>query len=162
MVVEWPNPVNHRRKFCFVAENTLGKLAKWLRILGFDTIYERTSSSAEPYDSNRIHLTRTQRVYEKRGDRSQIFIASDHYPEQLKQVVNELGITWDDVTPFTRCVRCNRPVCRVDKKVVLGKVPDYIWETQDLFCTCHRCSRIYWSGSHINQSKERIERVFRD
>jgi uncharacterized protein with PIN domain len=154
--------MNHRQKFCFVAENTLGKLAKWLRILGFDTIYERTSSSIQSYESNRIHLTRTRHIYEKRGDKSQIFITSDHYPEQLKQVVRELGITLDDVAHFSRCIRCNRPVCGIDKKTVLGKVPDYIWETQHLFWTCDRCNRIYWSGSHIGRSKERIERIFRE
>lgn len=151
-----------RRNICFVAERTLGKLTKWLRILGFDTICEGESQSTEPYDPNRIRLTRTHRVYEKRGEEPQIFITSDHYWEQVKQVTNELGIARDDVTLFTRCIRCNNPVCRIDKEAVLGKVPDYIWETQNIFWTCQRCRRIYWSGSHINQSKERIERIFRN
>ena len=154
--------MNRRRNICFVAESTLGKLAKWLRILGFDTIYEQESSSAEPCDSDRIRLTRTHHVYKKRGKKPQIFITSDRYPEQVKQVVNELGIARDDVAPFTRCIRCNDPVCQVDKEAVLGKVSDYIWETQNIFWTCRRCYRIYWSGSHISQSKERIERFFRN
>jgi uncharacterized protein with PIN domain len=154
--------MNTRQDIRFVAENTLGKLAKWLRILGFDTIYEREIVCKRSYDPKRIRLTRTQQIRHTPADTSVIFITSDHYLKQIKQVIKEVGISLDDIQPFSRCIRCNDSIWKVEKESVIGKVPDYIWETHDTFQTCPRCNRLYWPGSHISQSRERIERLFSD
>ena len=154
-----PSPEN----ICFVAENTLGKLSKWLRILGFDTIYEKRAAQPGIYEPHRIRLTRSQAVSRKRGDKYgevTIFIASDHYQEQLKEIIETLNIKKGALSPFSRCIRCNAPIQLIDKESVLGKVPDYIFETHGSFWTCRQCRRIFWPGSHHSQTMDRIKRLF--
>jgi uncharacterized protein with PIN domain len=149
--------------YCFAAERTLGKLAKWLRLLGFDTIFEAQNSSgifSDGMQSERILLTRTQKVREQYGMRQHIFIESDHVRGQIQQVIQELGVVFEDIQPFSRCLSCNVKITEIEKDAVLGQVPDYVWETHDIFQTCPECKRIYWPGSHTKRTMERIEELF--
>ena len=149
--------------FSFAADRTLGKLAKWLRILGFDTRYESGASSRaffETLESERIFLTRTEKLRKMSCEHRLVFIKSNDPVEQLKQVINEVGITNEDLRPFSRCSPCNLPIVNIHKDSVIGRVPDYIWETHDAFSRCPRCERIYWSGSHTKRCMERIEALF--
>lgn len=148
---------------CFAAEATLGKLAKWLRILGFDTLYVRHALSKETVDAreqHRILLTRTQRIRDQKTFQPLIFIRSNHPFAQLEEVVKALDLVASDIKPFSRCIRCNTQIQEVDKGAVRGKVPDYVWETHDRFQTCRQCRRIYWAGSHTRQSFEIITKLF--
>jgi len=146
----------------FVAEMTLGKLAKWLRILGFDTVYAANVTGEELIDTSRgrILLTRTRRVRNVKTAKECIFITSNHPFEQLREVVLALGIAKEDIRPYSRCIRCNASIRWVEKNAVRGKIPDYIWETQDTFHTCSHCRKIYWSGSHIQRSRDIIKSLF--
>lgn len=146
----------------FAVENTLGKLAKWLRILGFDTFYKPDLSAEELMDigTERTLLTRTARIRGKNTSRI-IFVTSDNPLEQLREVIGTLGIAQKDVRPFSRCVRCNTMIQKVDKDSIRKMVPDYIWETHDAFRSCTQCGRIYWPGSHAQRSRDIIERLFK-
>ncbi|MEW6672649.1 MAG: Mut7-C RNAse domain-containing protein [Thermodesulfobacteriota bacterium] len=149
-------------ELCFAADKTLGRLAKWLRLLGFDTLYEpgfqaEDSSGLEP---NRILLTRGAPDRRNRRDNPCIVIRSDHYRDQLAEVVRALGLTSASIRPFSRCIRCNSAIMPAGKEGLQGKVPDYIWETHDAFKICQGCQRIYWPGSHIERSLERIGCLF--
>ena len=146
----------------FIAEMTLGKLAKWLRILGFDTVYAANATGEKLIDTARarILLTRTKRIRNMKIAKERIFITSNHPFEQLREVVSALDIEKEDIRPFSRCIKCNTSIRRVEKNAVRGKVPDYIWETQNTFHTCGHCRRIYWSGSHIQRSRDIIQRLF--
>lgn len=142
----------------FAAEKTLGKLAKWLRILGFDTIYDPDIKN--PAESGRILLTRTKRIkYEYTTDKL-IFIKSDKPFNQLKEVIKALGIVNEDIKTFTRCIRCNTKIRMINKNSIRSVVPDYVWENQDSFKTCIKCKRIYWQGSHTKRSMEIIKKLF--
>jgi uncharacterized protein with PIN domain len=155
--------MNSKSEICFTAEPTLGKLAKWLRILGFDTSYEPDFSAENVVDSGRkkrILLTRTERVRNGNLPQEFIFITSNNPFEQLKEVIHTLGIVYRDTLPFSRCIRCNTSIQPVDKDSVRGNVPDFIWETCDIFQTCGRCRRIYWPGSHTERSHDIIMRLF--
>ena len=145
----------------FVAERTLGKLAKWLRILGFDTVYAANVTGEELINTakNRILLTRTKRIWNMIIAKEGIFITSNYPFEQLREVILALGIEKEDIRPFSRCIRCNASIRLIEKNAVRGKVPDYIWETQNTFHTCGHCRRIYWSGSHIQRSRDIIKRL---
>ena len=150
--------------YCFAADRTLGKLVKWMRILGFDTICELEISSKSFFDNledTRILLTRTKKIQEKFSTYRTVFITSNFLVEQLKQVVNQIGINLADTRPFSRCIHCNLPIGEVNKDDVYGLVPDYIWETQETFNRCGHCERIYWPGSHAENSKEVIKRIFK-
>ncbi|MFC1856648.1 Mut7-C RNAse domain-containing protein [Thermodesulfobacteriota bacterium] len=155
--------MNHKPKIKFAAEKTLGKLTKWLRLLGFDTVYEQDTSYEmfrEALKSGYIFLTRTTRFRDAHLLPKVIFINSDLYADQLKEVILALGISRSDLALFSRCLSCNLPIKKVDKNAMYGKVPDYIWETHDSFQICTRCGRVYWPGSHTEQSQERIDRLF--
>jgi uncharacterized protein with PIN domain len=145
----------------FTAEMTLGKLSKWLRILGFDTVYAANVTGEKLIDTakGRILLTRTKRVRNMKIAKERIFITSNHPFEQLREVVLAVGIANEDTRPFSRCIQCNALIRLVEKNAVRGKVPDYIWETRDTFHTCSHCRRIYWPGSHIQRSRDIIKRL---
>jgi uncharacterized protein with PIN domain len=148
---------------CFAAEKTLGKLAKWLRLLGFDTFYEPEITAArfiETLENDRIVLTRTQRIKKLLVSTRFIFIESDHLEKQLNQVVRELGLKVADTHPFSRCLRCNIQIVTAEKDSLWGRVPDYIFQTHDLFQKCPKCGRIYWPGSHTQRSLEKIRTLF--
>jgi len=146
----------------FAAEKTLGRLAKWLRILGFDTLYEPDLpagyfSGLEP---DRTFLTRREPCRRSRTGNPYVVIQTDHYWDQLLEVIRAVGIRAESVRPFSRCIRCNSEIMPVNKADLQGKVPDYIWETRDVFKICRGCQRVYWSGSHIERSMERIRCLF--
>ncbi len=149
--------------FYFAADRTLGKLAKWLRILGFDTTFELDVSAERFYtqlEKNRIVLTRNEKIKKKFRDDKLIFITSNHLDEQLKQVIAEIGIRPADTRPFSMCIHCNAPIVDVGLNEISGRVPDYIQETHNEFHTCLKCKRIFWPGSHTKRSMERIEHLF--
>jgi len=147
----------------FAADRTLGRLAKWLRLLGFDTVYESDVSSNRFYDNldeMRVLLTRTEKNRSRFCGHRLIFIEANDLFEQLAQVIDELAITESDIRPFTRCIECNVPIIDLPKESVFGMVPDYIWETQDDFSRCRQCERIFWRGSHTERSMDKIKRLF--
>jgi uncharacterized protein with PIN domain len=150
--------------YCFAADRTVGKLAKWLRILGFDTIFESDISNQAFYEhleDERILLTRITKIRDRSAVKKLVFIDADNVYEQLRQVIGELAITHENIRVFSICLHCNSPIVGVNKQIIYGRVPDYIWETHDEFSTCRLCDRIYWSGSHMERILEVIERLFK-
>ena len=155
--------MNSGRDICFAAEPTLGKLAKWLRLLGFDTSYDPVVSTKKNMDSGRkncILLTRTKRIRDAKLQQECIFIWSNNPFDQLREVIDTLGIIYTDTHPFSRCIRCNTRIQPVEKESVRRNVPDFIWQTCDIFKICGRCRRIYWPGSHTQRSHDIIMRLF--
>jgi uncharacterized protein with PIN domain len=143
----------------FAAEKTLGRLTKWLRLLGFDTRYESELTGKKFIDTlekDRILLTRTRRIQNRFASRKLIFVESDHLAQQLKQIFRELGLKAAQTRPFSRCLQCNVPIVAVEKASIRGRVPDYIFEIHDCFQKCPECDRIYWPGSHTRRSLEKI------
>lgn len=142
----------------FAVEKTLGKLAKWLRILGFDTIYE--SDFLDLTKGDRILLTRTKNILNDHNSDKLLFIKSDKAFEQIREVIITLGIVEEDIRPFTRCIRCNTKLTRIAKDCLRSAIPDYVWENQNSFNTCNKCEKIYWQGSHTKRSRELIKKLF--
>ena len=143
----------------FAADRTLGKLTKWMRILGFDTTFEIDASDELFYEHlpiDRIVLTRTGTIKKQFSDHRLVFVTSNYLDVQLKQVIAELGIRPADTRPFSRCIHCNIPIVDADPDDVCGFIPDYIYEIYDEFKKCIQCDRIFWPGSHTKRSLERI------
>lgn len=152
-------------KYSFAVDPSLGSLAKWLRILGFDTVYDydpgiSTRQFIALIESHRILITRTKKIQKDFASHNHVFITSNDLVEQLNQVVNRLDIKPVDIRPFSICIHCNRPIEEVNKQDVCGLVPDYIWETHDAFNRCDQCKRIYWSGSHTERVGDMIKLIF--
>jgi uncharacterized protein with PIN domain len=160
--------MNNNPYKCFTAEQPLGKLAKWLRILGFDTIYGPAAGSADLQKADnrhRIRLTRSRQsirqLSDKGGTSAVIQIRSDHVFEQLTEVIRALNLEERDLHLFSICIRCNSPISRVEKPHVMSKVPDYVYATQTAFRKCNRCGRIYWPGSHAGRTHEIVKKIFK-
>ena len=150
--------------YSFAADRTLGKLAKWLRLLGFDTVFESGCSGKRFYENiepDRILLTRIGILRKQLAESRLIFIKANDLIGQLVQTIDVLAITINDISPFSRCIVCNLAIIDVDKENVFGLVPDYIWENHDNFSMCRHCERFYWAGSHGERSREMIERLFK-
>lgn len=148
----------------FIASRELGRLAKWLRILGFDTAYFRDNNKSSfiitALRDNRIVLTRNKILLKDKALNS-LFIKSEVLEEQLKQVFADLKIEYSECKMFTRCILCNQPLGHVDKKDVVSKVPQYVYDTQEEFSRCPECSRVYWQGTHWGNVQEILEKVSR-
>lgn len=132
----------------FAVDIMLGKLAKWLRALGFDarSVPIRDEIQAVSLISvGLIPVTRREKLKDIEG---LVFIRHDHQFEQLKELVTVLGIGVEELRPFTRCSVCNAELLRIRRESAAGSVPDYILETATDFRKCPECSRVYWPGSH--------------
>ena len=135
------------REIRFLCDQNLGRLAKWLRIMGFDTTYMHSWDEdilQEALSEKRIVLTRNRKM-EKRKDH--FLIQSDHIREQLAQVGRLLDLS-SKTKWFTRCNVCNETLLCAKPYDVKDSVPEYVYTIQEKFAQCPKCSRIYWKGSH--------------
>lgn len=142
----------------FAADRMLGKLAKWLRVMGHDVIYgERLSGPGlirAARADDRLILTRDRKL-RKRQPPDYLFIESDHYREQLRQVIRECGLRPLDHA-FTRCLECDiilEPRIKADVERI---VPPYVLATQEKFSWCPKCRRIFWPGTHHERMLEEL------
>jgi uncharacterized protein with PIN domain len=135
----------------FVADVMLGRLAKWLRIAGFDVLYSNQFTDDElvavSKREERILLSRDTRLLVRKSVDRFIFLESDDVLEQIRQV---FSLTRTTSLPglLTRCLACNETLKEVPRPLVQDAVPPYVFATQSHFKTCPRCERIYWAGTH--------------
>ena len=136
----------------------LGRLATWLRLLGYDTAYPRNAADADlarlARSEERVLLTRDVELTRRRGVRC-LLIESDQVFLQVQQVLTAFRLTTQDA--FSRCTVCNNSLVEVAKESVRGSVPPYVYDTQERFCRCTKCERIYWRGTHWAQIAARLE-----
>ncbi len=135
----------------FLVTKELGRLAKWLRILGYDTAYfkeeNKSSLVIEALREERVILTRNKRFSLPKGVRF-LWIKGNLVKEQLSEVIKELNLSLDEDTMFSRCTICNEEISPISKDKVKDRVPEYVFKTQADFFICPNCQRIYWQGTH--------------
>jgi len=137
-----------------VADAMLGRLAKWLRVLGYDTLYWRGDDAGLvrlAVAERRLLLTRDTRLPPHLPPDQTLFIESDRHDKQLRQVIDRLG--WPTHTGH-RCLRCNLLLEAADKTELRGRVPEFVWHRYDQFVRCPGCLRIYWEGTHFQRMTE--------
>lgn len=146
-----------------IADAMLGALARWLRILDVDVIYDTTLDDPEIVEravaEDRVILTRDRKLVERRLARKHLLIRSEVVDEQVRQVLEELGIRPDPERLLGRCLRCNVATEPVAIEEARNRVPPWIARTQDEFRACPACGRIYWPGTHVERMKRRLERM---
>ena len=143
----------------FAVDKMLGRLATWLRIIGQDATYGGHLSGQalvrHARTEGRTILSRDGRLQGRHVNVPLLFIESDHFRDQLRQVITAFHI--DPVAnAFTRCARCNQPLVPVDKAAVARRVPPYVFATQPAFVRCPRCKRIYWPATHHQRVLQEI------
>lgn len=153
----------------FLADAMLGHLARWLRIMGYDTAWEPEGEDGalvrRALEEERILLTRDRRLAEEWRIRNVVVLDEEHPSGQLRQVVGRLGLTWREGL-FTRCSRCNEPLAALPVEEVRRRqedaerpVPERVLEKASRFRRCPSCGRVYWEGSHAERIRRRLERL---
>jgi uncharacterized protein with PIN domain len=142
----------------FLADAMLGRLCKWLRVLGWDTSYIKNKPTIDllrtAETEGRILLTRRQDI----ENASLVFMKSERLEEQLQQ----LEILFSVVTnakPFSRCIECNSELQLIDKEEVKDKVPFFTCRTQKEFYICPSCGKVFWPGSHHDAMLKKIKEL---
>jgi uncharacterized protein with PIN domain len=145
----------------FAADRMLGRLARWLRVIGQDVIYGRHLSGYGLIHAaraeNRLILTRDRGLKHKQPPEF-IFIDSDDYREQLRQVIRECGLRAGD-TLFSRCLECNAVLQLKSKDSVATLVPPYVLSTQEKLSWCAQCRRVYWPATHHQKMLEELKMI---
>ena len=139
----------------FIVDNNVGKLAKWLRIMGYDTLFFNGSNDshmiATALAEGRVILTKDTQIMKRRvvtsGRLKAILIKGDEPELQMHQVIDTLKLDCQ-FRPFALCLECNQPLVKRDKQQVKDLVPPYVFQTQNQYVECPTCHRIYWRGTH--------------
>jgi uncharacterized protein len=133
----------------FVADAMLGRLARWLRVLGYDTLYSSDADDAalvrRALADDRILLTRDVELARRRRVRV-ILISDDRVDEQLREMVRTLPLNSQEA--FSRCLNCNARLVDFDRAQARDLVPPFVFATQTRFRRCPGCGKVYWRGTH--------------
>ena len=134
----------------FAVDTMLGRLARWLRLLGYDTAYGTHLSGRTLLRTaraeTRIVLTRRRDLL-RRLELPHLYVDSDHFREQLSQVVLAFDLDVEHLL-LTRCPECNRELSAETAGTIAHRVPPYVAQTQERFRSCPRCHRVFWAGTH--------------
>ena len=149
----------------FIVDHNVGKLAKWLRMMGYDTLFFSGSDDsgmiATALAEGRVLLTRDTQIAKRRlvttGRLKAIIIGSDEPELQLEQVIGTLDLEIK-FRPFSLCQECNQPLVERSKGQVKERVPPYVFKTQDQYMECPSCHRIYWRGTHWQAMTQKLKR----
>jgi uncharacterized protein len=140
----------------FLCDRNLGRLAKWLRIMGFDTELMKVwddGAIENSLSSGRIFLTRKRSLAGRTGC---IVMESDHVRAQVSLLFRVLSLG-DRLRPFTRCSICNQQLKCAKPDDVKTRVPEYVYATQDAFGECPVCARVYWRGTHAMRFMDSLD-----
>ena len=152
-----PEPLRTPR---FVLDVHLGKLARYLRLLGFDTLYERDYADAAiaaiSVAESRIVLTRDKGLLKRKEVTRGYWLRSTQPREQLAEVVRALDLR-RSVELFTRCLVCNRTIETVDEADVRDALPAGLRGQFGRIARCPGCERLYWPGSHYDRLAELVK-----
>ncbi len=147
-----------------LCDQMLGTLAKWLRILGFDTFYANAEMSDEDLlniakGENRTIFTRDKEliIRGKKKNLNVIAIETTDLDLQLNQALKHVNI--DEKSILSRCTLCNTVLDTVEKNKVQGKVPSKVFENNEKFWFCSKCNKFYWMGSHYNEMINKIDKI---
>jgi len=148
----------------FIVDNNVGKLVKWLRMMGYDTLFFNGSDDSNmivtALANGRVILTRDTQILKRRvvasGQLKVILIQSDEPGQQMQQVINTLDFDYQ-FRPFAICLECNQPLLERSKQQVKDLVPPYVFQTQSQYMECPACHRIYWRGTHWQAMTKKLE-----
>lgn len=143
----------------FIADNMLGKLARWLRLMGYDVLYRTDYSDDDIIEKSkgRLILTRDRELFkvtENHGFEA-LLVRDTDIVGQLLQLKEEAGIELRDSPGFSRCPLCNGSIEPIEKEKIKENVPDDVND----FWACKACKKVYWEGGHWKNIKETIQEV---
>ncbi len=142
----------------FIVDCMLGKLARWLRILGFDTIFDCSLSDEELLNlarsQNRWLITRDRELAAKGG----YLLKAEGWEEGIKEVLEKFHLR-ERIRPFTRCPVCNSLLQGIGREEARLLVPPIAFSRASKFAVCPGCGRVYWDGTHLLRMKDIIDKI---
>ncbi len=146
----------------FVADAHLGALAKYLRMLGFDTVFDASLTDTElaalSAGQRRVLLSRDRDLLMHRVVTHGCYIRAIEPRAQLHEIVERLDL-YRSINAFTRCMECNAVLRVVPKSDVLARVPEETDKYYERFAVCTACDRVYWEGSHHRRMSRLIDEL---
>ncbi len=146
----------------FIADAMLGRLARWMRFLGFDILYYPDISDSRlirvAREQERLILTKDTRLIKIKGVKNYLLIKANNSYNQLPEVIETLKLK--EFNPLSRCVECNGLLTRIlDKIEIKNSVPEFVFLNINVFLKCSDCGRIYWEGTHPKKFREKLGEV---
>ena len=149
----------------FIVDNNVGKLAKWLRIMGYNALLFKDKDDSKmvkiALSESRVVLTRDTQIMKRRliisGKLKAILIEDDNPGAQLRQVVSALNLDYQSKL-FSLCLECNEDLVEREKDEVRDLVPPYVFKTQSQYMECPSCHRVYWRGTHWRAMIKELEK----
>lgn len=153
----------------FIVDINAGKLARWLRMMGYDTILYGHGDDhhlvRSALDQKRTIITRDTQIMKRRiitsGRLRALLVTGDTPAQQMRQVMEQLRLCVN-FKPFSLCLDCNQPLEERTRESVADRVPPYVFRTQYQFVECPSCHRIYWKGTHWEAMVRRLETFMHD
>ncbi|TSA25577.1 MAG: twitching motility protein PilT [Bacteroidetes bacterium] len=146
----------------FILDVHLGKLARYLRMLGFDSLFSPDYGDKDlvgiSLSENRAVLTRDRQLLMKKELTRGYWIRSDHIVEQVTEVIHRFDLK-RLVHKFSRCTLCNEELIEVDREVAEQRYPDHHFVPEMTFFQCLSCRHIYWQGSHCDRFYRMLSRI---
>jgi uncharacterized protein with PIN domain len=154
------------KEYRFIVDHNSGKLVRWLRMMGYDSLFFTGSDDSDmvrqALAEHRIILTRDTAIMKRRvvtsGRLGAVLIESEEPEQQMRQVIERLELNCR-LRPFTLCLECNTPLAERRPDEVQGRVPPYVYRTQQQYMECPACRRIYWRGTHWAAMMQRLEKL---
>lgn len=153
------------RALRFIVDVNVGRLATWLRAMGYDTLYipqiEDNDFIRIAYKEGRTAVTRDTQLAERRlvttGRLDLVLIRDQDLEGQIRQLAQDLALTFDGA--FSLCLRCNETLTSLPREEARPRVPEYVYRTQKEFEECAQCCRVYWRGTHWSNMRKDLARM---
>jgi uncharacterized protein len=150
----------------FIIDLNCGKLAKWLRMIGYDArLFDHRDDKYLIHTAlaeNRIIITRDTKIMLRRvvvmGQLKALLVTSDEPLRQIRQVIKALDLN-PDFNPFSLCLECNQPLVKISKEDVKDRIPPYVSSTQSQYVECPDCRRVYWQGTHWQSMVKKLDEL---
>lgn len=152
------------RRPAFISDVHLGRLAKRLRLLGFDTLYRSDYTDEQiiyiSLRESRVILTRDRRLLEDKRVTHGIWVSNENVDAQAREIMARMDL-YNNIEPFSRCLECNGAIKEASRDDVIDKLPPKTKDYYEEFFQCEECGRVYWKGSHYKRMTRFIDNIRR-
>jgi uncharacterized protein len=154
-----PKPLRNPK---FIADVHLGRLARYLRMMGFDVYYKNNLSDDEIVKISSIErraiLTRDIGILKRTEVTHGYFIRGDSVEKQTEEVVNRFDLQ-KSIKEFTRCLECNTKLTKIKKEKIIRQLPPMVAASQNEFFICPKCQKLFWAGTHHQKMLSLVPKI---
>jgi len=151
-------------KMTFIVDCMLGKLAKWLKILGFDVLFFPVAEDDEllaiARRDGRTLLTRDRALLGRAKGLAKLLIESETWEDQVRQVLDGFDLR-KQIRPLSRCLECNKTLSSLSKSQAANLVTPFVLEHAESFAACPSCGRVYWPGTHFSDMQTKLAEILK-